>query len=83
VGYLINPYHRSFSFNGWGVTLYDALDTMWIMGLHDMFRDSLETVAKADFYLKPVRVIIRIHVAELELDGILKSWALGRLRTVL
>jgi mannosyl-oligosaccharide alpha-1,2-mannosidase len=37
------------------VTLYDALDTMWIMGFHDLFQDSLKAVADADFYLKPVR----------------------------
>ncbi|KIJ95152.1 glycoside hydrolase family 47 protein [Laccaria amethystina LaAM-08-1] len=28
-------------FNGWGVTLLDSLDTMYIMGLHDDFEDAL------------------------------------------
>ena len=39
------------SFNGWGLTPYDSLDTMWIMGLHDFFRESLELVAKSTFAL--------------------------------
>lgn len=34
--------------------MYDSLDTMWLMGLHDKFRESLEMVAKADFGLKEV-----------------------------
>lgn len=43
-----------YSFNGWGVTLYDALDTMWLMGLYDEFRESLGFVAKTNFTLKEV-----------------------------
>ncbi|RMZ74873.1 hypothetical protein DV737_g5659, partial [Chaetothyriales sp. CBS 132003] len=36
-------------FNGWGATLVDALDTMWIMGLTDEFQDAVDMVAKIDF----------------------------------
>lgn len=47
------PYREHFLFcyslNGWGLTLYDSLDTMWIMGLHRMFRESLGTIASASF----------------------------------
>lgn len=42
------------SFNGWGVTLFDALDTMWLMDLHDDFRQSLHFVAKTNFTLAEV-----------------------------
>jgi len=42
------------SLNGWELTLYDSLDTMWIMGLHHVFRESLETVASASFSLQVV-----------------------------
>ena len=45
---------ESGSFNGWGLTPYDSLDTMWIMGLHDLFRESLELVAKSTFALDEV-----------------------------
>ena len=37
------------SFNGWAVTLIDALDTMWIMGLHDEFRDVIPLIANMTF----------------------------------
>ncbi|KAJ7323022.1 glycoside hydrolase family 47 protein [Mycena albidolilacea] len=33
------------NFHGWGVSMYDALDTMWLMGLEDMFYDTVEDVA--------------------------------------
>ena len=36
-------------FNGWGATLVDSLDTLWIMGLKDEFRDAVEAVSKIDF----------------------------------
>ncbi|EDQ99403.1 1,2-alpha-mannosidase [Laccaria bicolor S238N-H82] len=36
-------------FNGWGVTLLDSLDTMYIMGLHDDFEDALGFVGNLTF----------------------------------
>ncbi|KAE9988219.1 hypothetical protein EG328_000175 [Venturia inaequalis] len=36
-------------FNGWGATLIDSLDTMWIMGLTDEFEEALEMVKKTNF----------------------------------
>ncbi|KAJ2459722.1 hypothetical protein GGF42_001294 [Coemansia sp. RSA 2424] len=35
--------------NGWGATLVDALDTLWIMGLKDEFWKARDFVAKLDF----------------------------------
>lgn len=35
-----------YSFNGWGVTLIDSLDTMYLMGLHGEFNRSISHVAK-------------------------------------
>lgn len=37
------------SFGGWGATLVDSLDTLWIMGLRDEFEDAVEAVAWIDF----------------------------------
>lgn len=37
------------SFNGWGATLVDSLDTMWMMGLTEEFEEALEAVEKIDF----------------------------------
>ena len=40
------------SFNGWGVTIIDSLDTMLIMGLSDEFRRGVAFAAKIDFFEK-------------------------------
>ena len=36
-------------FAGWGATLVDALDTLWIMGLKDEFEEAVKAVDKIDF----------------------------------
>lgn len=36
-------------FNGWGATLVDALDTLWIMDLKDEFSEAVDAVKKIDF----------------------------------
>ena len=43
------------SFNGWGVTLFDSLDTMIMMGLNDEFARSLPVVSRATFETRAVR----------------------------
>jgi len=43
------------SFNGWGLTIVDSLDTMWLMGLYDEFDAGLAVVANVTFDMKPVR----------------------------
>lgn len=45
------------SFNGWGVTVFDSLDTMILMGLHDEFARGLRIVEKARFPLPSVSII--------------------------
>jgi Glycosyl hydrolase family 47 len=46
-----------YSFNGWSVTLVDALDTMWMMELYDEFRDAIPIVANTSFTAREVRLI--------------------------
>lgn len=36
-------------FNGWGATLVDALDTLWIMDMKDEFSQAVDEVKKIDF----------------------------------
>ncbi|KAK0269498.1 hypothetical protein LTR35_014794 [Friedmanniomyces endolithicus] len=36
-------------FNGWGATLVDSLDTLWMMGMRDEFEEALEHVRNIDF----------------------------------
>ncbi|KAJ2762692.1 hypothetical protein IWQ56_004990 [Coemansia nantahalensis] len=35
--------------NGWGATLVDALDTLWVMGMTDEFYQARDVVARTDF----------------------------------
>ncbi|KAJ5662403.1 Glycoside hydrolase family 47 [Penicillium maclennaniae] len=36
-------------FNGWGATLVDSLDTLWIMDLKDEFSEAVKAIKKIDF----------------------------------
>lgn len=50
------------NFNGWGVTMYDSLDTMWIMGLTEYFDEAVEVIAKADYITK--RVSMKLYLVQ-------------------
>ncbi len=45
------PVSRDFKdpFNGWGATLVDTLDTLWIMDLKDDFKEAVAEVSKINF----------------------------------
>ncbi|KAJ5363150.1 Glycoside hydrolase family 47 [Penicillium brevicompactum] len=36
-------------FNGWGATLVDSLDTLWIMEMKDEFSEAVDAIKKIDF----------------------------------
>lgn len=40
---------KSTSFNGWGVSIFDSLDTMLLMDLDDEFRRAVSHVERAEF----------------------------------
>ncbi|KAJ5706968.1 CAZyme family GH47 [Penicillium malachiteum] len=40
-------------FNGWGATLVDSLDTLWIMDMKDEFSEAVDAVKKIDFTTSP------------------------------
>lgn len=42
------------SFNGWGVSAFDSLDTMLLMGLEGEYQRALPLVEKAEFALEDV-----------------------------
>lgn len=46
------------SFNGWGVTAFDALDTMLMMDLKDEYQRALNIVRKADFTTSQVSLLV-------------------------
>lgn len=41
-------------FNSWSVTLLDSMDTMWMMGLEDDFKDAVRVVAGQNFTIGKV-----------------------------
>ncbi|KAF9812966.1 hypothetical protein IEO21_05851 [Rhodonia placenta] len=82
----IRPLSNQFkdNFNGWGVTLFDSLDTMILMDLNDEFRRALPVVEKADFMPSPN--VTNKHVGYAPffetviryLAGLLSAYALSR-----
>ncbi|EIW79066.1 glycoside hydrolase family 47 protein [Coniophora puteana RWD-64-598 SS2] len=64
------------NFNGWAVSMVDALDTMWLMGLHDTFADSIAVVANISYashndFIPFFETVIRY------LGGLLSAYALS------
>ncbi|KAJ6017588.1 CAZyme family GH47 [Penicillium sp. IBT 35674x] len=47
----IKPLSAAFEdpFNGWGATLVDSLDTLWIMEMKDEFSEAVDAIKKIDF----------------------------------
>ncbi|KAG7093987.1 hypothetical protein E1B28_007617 [Marasmius oreades] len=65
------------NFNGWGVTMYDALDTMWIMGLKDDFNEAVDVIAEEDFELSPSDFAPFFETVIRYLGGLLSAYALS------
>ncbi|KIM37603.1 glycoside hydrolase family 47 protein [Hebeloma cylindrosporum] len=64
---------KSDKYNGWSVTLFDSLDTMWIMGLRDEFHDAAQPNHHAPFFETTIRY----------LGGCLSAYALSGEQTLL
>ncbi|KAJ3556391.1 hypothetical protein NM688_g2055 [Phlebia brevispora] len=47
----LTPVSMSFTdgYGGWGTTIVDNLDTMWIMGEEDLFREAVEFTSQIDY----------------------------------
>ncbi|KAF7348598.1 alpha-1,2-Mannosidase [Mycena venus] len=65
------------NFHGWGVSMYDSLDTMWLMGLEDMFYDTVEDVAGQTFDMAPGEHAHFFEVVIRYLGGLLSAYALS------
>lgn len=48
--------HSLLSFNGWGVTIVDSLDTMLLMGLDQQFNSAIANISTLDFTMPLVGV---------------------------
>lgn len=65
------------SFGGWGATLVDALDTLWIMGLKDDFYEAVEAVAAIDFGVSESVTISVFETTIRYLGGLLSAYDLS------
>lgn len=66
--------YLSVSFNGWGVSVYDALDTLWLMDMKPEFERAVDHVSQTPFHTHPVRVesassIYHTLTLEIEIPG--------------
>ncbi|KAL4977436.1 glycosyl hydrolase family 47-domain-containing protein [Aspergillus desertorum] len=61
-------------FNGWGATLVDALDTLWIMDLKEEFSMAVDYVKKIDFTTSTKKEIPVFETAIRYLGGMLGAY---------
>ncbi|KAK3209360.1 hypothetical protein GRF29_69g1526383 [Pseudopithomyces chartarum] len=71
------------SFGGWGATLVDALDTLWIMGLKDEFYEAVEAVAAIDFGVSESTTISVFETTIRYLGGLLSAYDLSQEKVLL
>ncbi|KAL5119229.1 hypothetical protein ACEQ8H_002940 [Pleosporales sp. CAS-2024a] len=65
------------TFGGWGATLVDSLDTLWIMGLKDYFYEAVEAVAAIDFGNSTMKSISVFETTIRYLGGMLSAYDLS------
>ncbi|KAH8709963.1 glycosyl hydrolase family 47-domain-containing protein [Phaeosphaeriaceae sp. PMI808] len=65
------------SFGGWGATLVDSLDTLWIMGFKEYFYEAVETVAAIDFGTSDMKSISVFETTIRYLGGLLSAYDLS------
>ena len=80
----ISGAYRS-SFGGWGATLVDAMDTLWIMGLKDDFDLCVEMVKTIDFTTNDQDTLNVFETTIRYLGGLLAAYDLsdGKYRSLL
>lgn len=73
------------SFCGWGATLVDSLDSIWIMGLKDDFEEAVEAVKSIDFTTSTRSDIPLFEVVIRYLGGLIGAYDIsgGAYRTLL
>ncbi|KAF1946865.1 seven-hairpin glycosidase [Clathrospora elynae] len=66
------------SFGGWGATLVDSLDTLWIMGLKEEFHEAVEAAAAIDFGKTNLTTVSVFETTIRYLGGFLSAYDLSR-----
>ncbi|KAA8907997.1 glycosyl hydrolase family 47-domain-containing protein [Sphaerosporella brunnea] len=75
----LSPVTRKYKdpFGGWGATLVDALDTLWIMDLKDEFKEAVSYVGKIDFTTTPMRRMRVFETVIRYLGGLIAAYDLS------
>lgn len=66
------------TFGGWGATLVDSLDTLWMMGLVDDFEDAVDAVAENILFISTADKEINVFETNIRfLGGLLSAYDLS------
>ncbi|KAH0578671.1 hypothetical protein H2248_003802 [Termitomyces sp. 'cryptogamus'] len=68
---------KSSKFNGWSITLIDAMDTMWMMGLENQFIDAVQVVAAQNFTTNSKYFVSFFETVIRYLGGLLSAYSLS------
>jgi mannosyl-oligosaccharide alpha-1,2-mannosidase len=71
------------TFGGWGATLVDSLDTLWIMGFKKEFYDAVEAVSRIDFGASEENAISVFETTIRYLGGLLSAYDLSHEKVLL
>lgn len=71
------------TFGGWAATLVDSLDTLWIMGLKDDFKEAVAAVATIDFSKSSSTTISVFETTIRYLGGLLSAYDLSHEKVLL
>lgn len=71
------------SFGGWGATLVDSLDSLWILGLKKEFYEAVEAVAAIDFGQSESNSISVFETTIRYLGGLLSAYDLSHEKVLL
>lgn len=66
------------TFSGWGATLVDSLDALWVLGLHDEFREAVHHIVGIDWDAHPDHEICSVFETNIRyLGGLLSAYDLS------
>lgn len=66
------------TFGGWGATLVDSLDSLWIMGLKEEFYEAVQAVAAIDFGKSDMKTVSVFETTIRYLGGTLSAYDLSQ-----
>jgi mannosyl-oligosaccharide alpha-1,2-mannosidase len=73
----------SAAFGGWGATLVDSLDTLWIMGFKEDFYEAVEAIADIDFGRTDSTTISVFETTIRYLGGLLSAYDMSHEKVLL